>query len=158
MQEQQRALGNPEATAAVHGHTEKDMLAERHRREREAFLASGKAQFREARQAAYRAVRDEFKPHWREHFRHDRDLRERFVSRAAVANREAVRLAREGDHDAAAERLALASMGCGATPRLAGGIVGACAGTRLGGRALEDRPEQGPTCCTSALRPPRLAP
>ena len=103
--EQQRALDNQLAEAAVLDRLEQDMLAERHRQEREAFLASGKGQFRQARQAAYRDVRDEFKPLWREHFKGAAEAREHLEQESQTAYRDAVRLARQGDHDGATQVL-----------------------------------------------------
>lgn len=105
MQEQTRAFDSSMAFDAVQDKTEKDTLAEQHRQEREAFLTSGKAQFRQARQEAYRQVRDEFKPHWREHFAHDRDLHRRLDQRLRIASLDAMHFARQGDHAAADARL-----------------------------------------------------
>ena len=105
IQEQDRAFDNPLAQASSQDQSEKDLLTERHRQEREAFLASGKAQFRQARQAAYREVRDEFKPLWREHFKHANETQDRLEDETQSAHRHALRLAREGDHEGAAQRL-----------------------------------------------------
>jgi hypothetical protein len=104
--ETERAFDNRATEAVVLDRLEKDLLAERHREEREDFLASGKAQFRQARQAAYREVRDEFKPQWREHHRDTLAAEEQLRDDTKIAHRDAVRLAREGDHDGAARVLA----------------------------------------------------
>jgi hypothetical protein len=106
MQEQERAFDRSRAEAAVQDMSEKDLLSECHRQEREEFLASGKAQFRQARQETYREVREEFKPLWREHFQYAGELREQLDDATRFAHRQAVLLAREGDHEAAKEVLA----------------------------------------------------
>jgi hypothetical protein len=101
MQEQERAFDNPLAQAAVQDLQEKDLLARHHQEEREAFLGSGKAQFRQVRQEAYREVRDQCKPLWREHFQRAEEGRDQLEQQTRIAHRDAVRLAREGDHEAA---------------------------------------------------------
>lgn len=106
MQEQERAFDNPLTEATVQDLTEKDLLAKRHQMEREAFLTSGKAQFRQARQAAYREVREECKPLWREHFQRAEEGRDQLEDQTRLAHRDAARLAREGDHEAATHVLA----------------------------------------------------
>ncbi len=106
MEERERGLHSDLAAAAVLDLLEKDLLAKRHKEEREAFLASGKAQFRAIRQAAYREVRDEFKPHWREHFAEDKDVRDQLERDTRRVHLDAVRLAREGDHQGATLLLA----------------------------------------------------
>jgi hypothetical protein len=55
------------ATRSI-GQQEKDQLAQQHQQEREAFLESRHAQFREAREQAYRETHAEFRPRWVEHY------------------------------------------------------------------------------------------
>lgn len=54
--------------------TERDLLSRRQQEEREAFFASAPDDFRAARQAAFVAVRQEFKPQWRAHFEQEKNL------------------------------------------------------------------------------------
>ncbi len=104
-QEQDRAFESELSAGAVQDLTEKDLLAERHKQQREAFLSSGRAEFRHIRQTAYREVRDEFKPRWLEHFAHAKEIHEELQKDTARVHREAVQLAREGDHQAASRLL-----------------------------------------------------
>jgi hypothetical protein len=100
-EEQQRAFESEISAHAVQDLTEKDLLAERHKQHRKAFLASGRSEFRHMRQVAYREVRDAFKPRWRQHFENAKDVHEELRSDTAAAHREVIQLAREGDHQGA---------------------------------------------------------
>jgi hypothetical protein len=57
------------------------------------------------RQVAYREVRDEFKPRWREHFEHAKEVHDQLTKDTAAVHREVAQLAREGDHQAAHQQL-----------------------------------------------------
>ncbi len=103
--EQQRAFESQLSADAVQDLTEKDLLAERHKEQREAFLNSGRSEFRHIRQVAYQEVRDEFKPRWREHFEHAKVVHEQLTKDTTGVHREVAQLAREGDHQAAHQQL-----------------------------------------------------
>jgi hypothetical protein len=80
---------------------EKEQLARRHQEEREGFLNTARQQFREARQAAYREVRREFRERWVEHFREADILRKEVERNGADMATHIMQLAREEDFAAA---------------------------------------------------------
>jgi hypothetical protein len=75
---------------------ERDQLARRHQQEREAFLESRHQQFRQARETAYREVRDAYRQRWVEHYREAAELRAAARrNRDSIAQR-ALHFARQG--------------------------------------------------------------
>jgi Relaxase/Mobilisation nuclease domain len=104
--ETQRPYMEREEAQQTQDQRERADLAEHHRVEREAFFETRHAQFREARQAAYREVRAEYKPRWVRHFQDaDRQLQDARTDGAALALR-ALRCARDGDFAGAREAFA----------------------------------------------------
>jgi hypothetical protein len=80
---------------------EKEALSHRHQRERETFFETRHKQFRAARQAAYRDVRQEFRERWVEHFREAKAIRQAAERRGADLATQIMQLAREDDFAAA---------------------------------------------------------
>ena len=101
-QEQERAFDTGLAAEATQDAHDKEQLSARHQAEREAFLASGKSAFRQARQAAYREVREEFKELWREHFADEKQMVELLEQQGHLVHRQALAYCRAGDLEASA--------------------------------------------------------
>lgn len=97
--EHERGFESVAADAAIQKQAEKHRLAERHRIERENFLGSAKSQFRQVRQEAYRDVRDEYKPFWRDFHRRRKDMQRKVGRQTRDAFKGAASLAREGDYE-----------------------------------------------------------
>ena len=94
-----RYHGDPqlEEAASTLDARQRDQLARHHQDEREAFLESRHRQFRQAREAAYREVREDYKPRWVEHFREAAAARERAERDAAALALHVLNYARQGD-------------------------------------------------------------
>jgi hypothetical protein len=90
-----------EAAAMTLDAREKELLSQRHQKQREAFFETRHAQFREARQAAYRQVRQEFKERWVQHFRQADAIRHNAERKGAELETQILQLAREEDFAAA---------------------------------------------------------
>lgn len=76
--------------------TERDLLHKVHTDQREAFFKTASKEFRAARQSAFIAVADEFKPEWRRHFQDARMIRAQARELAGENATQAFVLAREG--------------------------------------------------------------
>ena len=104
--EAQRPYLEREEAAQTQDEIERAQLARHHQDEREAFFETRHQQFREARQDAYREVRDEYKERWVEHFRAaDRQRQDARTDADALARR-ALDCARGADFAGAWEALA----------------------------------------------------
>jgi hypothetical protein len=86
-----------EAAARTLDAREKEMLSSRHQQEREAFFETRHQQFRKARQAAYREVRQEYRERWVEHFRQADAIRQAAEHKGRDLAEQIVQLAREED-------------------------------------------------------------
>jgi hypothetical protein len=95
--EQARHYAALEAAAMTLDAREKELLARRHQEEREAFFETRHRQFREARQAAYRVVRQEYRERWAEHFREAGAVRQAVEHKGADVADQIMQLAREED-------------------------------------------------------------
>jgi hypothetical protein len=95
--EEARHYAALEAAAMTLDAREKEMLSHRHQQEREAFFETRHKQFREARQAAYREVRHEFRERWVEHFREAKAIRREAERKGADLASQIMELAREED-------------------------------------------------------------
>jgi hypothetical protein len=76
---------------------EKEQLSRRHQEERETFLKTARQQFKAARQAAYREVRQEFRVRWVEHFLEADAVRREAGRKGAELATQIMHLAREED-------------------------------------------------------------
>lgn len=76
--------------------TERDLLHKVHTDQREAFFKTASKEFRGARQGAFVAVANEFKPEWRRHFQDAHMLRAQARELAGENAAQAFALAREG--------------------------------------------------------------
>jgi hypothetical protein len=94
------------ATIETLDKTERDLLHARQTEEREAFFASSKQQFREARQAAFVEVRREFRPQWKAHYTTEKMLLGQARELSADNSRQAFALASSGKFGEAWQTLA----------------------------------------------------
>lgn len=80
---------------------ERRHLANRHEKDREAFLKGGKQQFKDACRTAYQATRAKHRPLWVQHYRQTKDSLEYARGQAQQFKRQAIRAAKHNDFDAA---------------------------------------------------------
>ncbi len=110
VEKQGRAQEEPfvETTATLEtlDKTERDLLHTRQTEEREAFFASSKQQFRDARQGAFVEVRREFRPQWKAHYANEKMLLGQARELSADNSRQAFALASSGKFGEAWQTLA----------------------------------------------------
>jgi hypothetical protein len=99
--EEARHYAALEAAAMALDAREEEMLSRRHQQERESFFETRHKQFRAARQAAYREVRQEFRERWVEHFGEADAIRREAGRKGADLAAQIMQLAREDDFGAA---------------------------------------------------------